>query len=104
MVDFIIFEKKAEGEREPWSYETVLTFCEEQKWCPLTVADELHFVVVKMRERDEEAKARLVEITPTITFILQDDPSLDEFITLETYQRKEEKVAEPVLDDLKICE
>jgi hypothetical protein len=103
MVDFIIFEKKAEGEREPWSYETVLTFCEEQKWSPLTVADELLFVVVKMSEREEEAKARLVEITPTITFIVRDDPTTDEFLTLETYQRKE-KVAEPVLDDLKICE
>ena len=103
MVDFIIFEKKADGEREPWSYETVLTFCKEQEWSPLTVADELLFVVVKMTEREEEAKARLVEITPTITFIVSDEPTLDEFLTLETYQRKE-KVAEPVLDDLKICE
>ena len=103
MVDFVIFEKKADGEREPWSYETVLTFCKEQEWSPLTVADELLFVVVKMTEREEEAKARLVEITPTITFIVSDEPTLDEFLTLETYQRKE-KVAEPVLDDLKICE
>ena len=103
MVDFVIFEKKADGEREPWSYETVLTFCQEQEWSPLTVADELLFVVVKMTEREEEAKARLVEITPTITFIVSDEPTLDEFLTLETYQRKE-KVAEPVLDDLKICE
>lgn len=87
MVDYIIFEKKAEGERPPWTYETVLTFCEEQKMTPLTVADELLFVVVKLNERDEEAKARLVEITPTITFILTDDPSLDEFLELETLSR-----------------
>ena len=94
-----------EGEREPWSYATVLTFCEEQKWCPLTVIDELHFVVVKMREREEEEKARLVEITPTITFILRDDPSTNDFLTLETYNtRREEKASEPILDDLKICE
>jgi hypothetical protein len=103
MVDFVIFEKKADGEREPWSYETVLTFCKEQEWSPLTVADELLFVVVKMTEREEEAKARLVEITPTITFIVRDEPTLDEFLTLETYKRKEPK-SEPVLDDLKICE
>jgi len=103
MVDFVVFEKKADGERDPWSYETVLTFCKEQEWTPLTVADELHFVVVKMTEREEEAKARLVEITPTITFVVSDDPSLDEFLTLETYQHKE-KVADPVLDDLKVCE
>jgi hypothetical protein len=103
MVDFVIFEKKAEGEREPWSYETVLTFCKEQEWTPLTIADELLFVVVKMNEREEEAKARLVEITPTITFIVKDDPTTDEFLTLETYQRPEKK-QEPVLDDLKICE
>jgi hypothetical protein len=87
MVDYIIFEKKAEGERPPWTYETVLTFCEEQKMTPLTVADELLFVVVKLNEREEEAKARLVEITPTITFILTDDPSLDEFLELETLSR-----------------
>lgn len=103
MVDFVIFEKKADGERPPWSYETVLTFCKEQEWTPITVADELLFVVVKMTEREEEAKARLVEITPTITFIVSDEPTLDEFLTLETYQRKEPK-SEPVLDDLKICE
>ena len=106
MVDFIIFEKKSEGERPPWSYETVLTFCEEQKWDHLTVSDELLFVVVKMREREEEAKARLVEITPTITFILTDDPSLDEFLQLETYNNRREvqTPSEPVLDDLKVCE
>ena len=87
MVDYIIFEKKAEGERPPWTYETVLTFCEEQKMTPLTVADELLFVVVQLNEREEEAKARLVEITPTITFILKDDPSLDEFLEPETLRR-----------------
>jgi len=103
MVDYVIFEKKAEGEREPWSYETVLTFCKEQEWTPLTVSDEIQFVVVKMSEREEDKLARLVEITPTITFIVRDDPSTDEFLTLETYKRPE-NVREPVLDDLKICE
>jgi hypothetical protein len=102
MVDYIIFEKKAEGEREPWSYETVLTFCEEQKMSPITVVEELQFVVVKLREREEEAKARLVEITPTITFILTDEPSLDEFLTLETYDVR--NITPPEKDDLKVSE
>jgi hypothetical protein len=84
MVDYVIFEKKQEGERPPWTYETVLTFCEEQKWCPLHVADELLFVVVQLNKREEDEKARLVEITPTITFILKDDPALDDFLELET--------------------
>ena len=84
MVDYIIFEKKAEGERPPWTYETVLTFCEEEKYNPIKITDEHDFIVLQLTDGGKEAeRMRMLEVTPTITFLLRDDPSLDSFLRPE---------------------
>lgn len=100
MVDYIIFEKKADGDHLPWSYDTVLTFCEEEKYNPIKITDEYEFIVVQMTDVAEAERIRLLEITPTITFLLRDDPSLDEFLRpeFETILQKN------ALKDLKISD
>jgi hypothetical protein len=85
MVDYILFEKKSEGDREPWNKENVVRFCEEQKYDPIMIEEEYPFIVVTLREPKEEGTFRLVEITPSVTFLIQDDPSLDTFLEKETF-------------------
>jgi hypothetical protein len=109
MVDYILFEKKAEGERPAWTYETVLTFCEEEKYSPIKITEEHEFIVLQMTTDTAEAeRIRMLEVTPTITFLIRDDPSLDSFLRpeYETLLTKNDK--EPlknlVIEDLKICE
>ena len=86
MIDFILFEKKAEGENPVWDKERATWFCKEQEMTVLEVTEELEFIVVKTGESTDGQKFRLLEVTPTITFLLKDDPSLDEFMELETAQ------------------
>ena len=108
MVDYIIFEKKAEGERPPWTYETVLSFCEEEKYEPVKITDEHEFIVLQLTDGGKETeRMRMLEVTPTITFLLRDDPSLDSFLRPEyetLLTKNEENPQNIVLNDLKICE
>ena len=77
-MNYIVFNKNE------WTESLIEKFCEEQKMEPLGIVEELLFFVVKITEPEEQQKFRLLEVTPTITFILKDDPSLDEFMELET--------------------
>ena len=101
MVDYILFEKKADGDRPAWTYDTVMTFCEEEKYNPIKVTEEFEFIVAQMTDVAEAERIRMLEVTPTITFLLRDDPSLDEFLRPEFETILKKKVT---FDDLKICE
>jgi hypothetical protein len=83
MANYILFEKKSENERPPWDMDTVKNFCQEQEIDYKGIVEESIFFVVKVADHDEEQKFRLLELTPTITFLLKDDPSLDEFMEAE---------------------
>ena len=82
-MNYILFEKKSDNERPIWTQELVSEFCEEQKIEPLGIVEESQFFVVKTSTHEDEQKFRLLEVTPTITFLLRDDPSLDEFMEAE---------------------
>lgn len=84
-IDFILFEKKSENERPVWNDDLVKTFCEEQKFDYQDIKEETLFYVVRLasESEDPDQKYRLLEITPTISFILKDDPTLDEFLEID---------------------
>ena len=84
-IDFILFEKnKQDNNKEEWTKEKIENFLEEQKFEYNEIFTEDLFFVVKLKtEEKEDKKYRLLEVTPTISFILQDDPSLDEFLEID---------------------
>jgi len=102
MIDYVIFEKKEENERPPWTIESVKEFCQSQKIETLLITEELQFIVVKVCENPEEGTLyRLLEVTETISFLIRDDPSLNEFLefavptstpTIENLTLEEQKV------------
>jgi len=85
MIDYAIFEKRADEHLPAWSLERVKDFCEEQKWNVASYEDSAVFVVAKMNTASDdcETKHRLLELTPTVSFLIRDDPSLDEFLEPE---------------------
>jgi len=97
MIDYIIFEKKSDGDNQVWDKERAVTFCKEQEVDILEVTEEIQFIVIKTGEPEPNQVTRLVEITPTITFLLKNDPSLDEFMELETHQTATRKL-EPLVE------
>ena len=86
MICFVIFEKKAENDRPVWTLELVKQFCEEQNYTVYAYSEELGFIVAKLLEEElpEHTKYRLLELTKTITFIIKDDPSLDDILVPDT--------------------
>jgi hypothetical protein len=92
MIDYIIFEKKSEGENPVWDKDRAVTFCKEQEVDIIEVTEEIQFIVIKTGEPQPNQITRLVEITPTITFLLKNDPSLDEFLELETIHTAKQKL------------
>jgi hypothetical protein len=72
------------------------------------MTEEHEFIVLQMTDGVKEAeRVRLLEITPTITFLMRDDPTLDSFMKpeYETLLTKEDdKLQNLILNDLKICE
>lgn len=82
MIDYAVFEKKPEGERPAWTLDSVKEFCEEQKYDVVSYEDSPVFVVAKLTKEteDTERKYRHIELTETVSFIIRDDPSLDEFL------------------------
>jgi hypothetical protein len=79
-MNFILFEKTASDQ---WSIDTVKDFCNNQELTPISITEEtaggLDFISVKLEETLKGESYRLVEITNTISFIMRDDPSLDDF-------------------------
>ena len=84
MIEYILFEKKSEGENPVWDKDRAIWFCKEQEVKIVDVVEESGFIVVKTGDAEEDQKYRLLEVTPTITFLFKDDPSLDEFMEVET--------------------
>lgn len=84
-IDYILFEKKSENDRPVWNSDLVKEFCEDQKYDYQEIKDETLFVVVRLVPIDEnpDNRYRMLEITKTITFIMKDDPSLDDLMHLE---------------------
>jgi hypothetical protein len=91
MIDYILFEKKSENDRPVWNDDLVKSFCEEQKFDYQDIREETLFYVVRIapETEDPDQHYRLLEITPTISFILKDDPSLNEFMELDAPTRIE---------------
>lgn len=85
MIDYAIFEKRADEHLPVWVVERVKDFCEEQKWEVESYEDSAQFIVAKMKTAtdDCEKKYRHLELTPTVSFLIRDDPSLDEFLEPE---------------------
>lgn len=90
MIDFVLFEKKPEGDRPAWTLELAKDFCEDQKYDVVSYEDSTLFVVAKLTTAtaDGEKDYRLVEITPTLTFLVEEDPSLNEFLEPEIQTTK----------------
>jgi hypothetical protein len=96
-IDFILFEKKKQDNNKEWTEETIKNFLEEQKFEYNEIFTEDLFFVVKLKiEEKEDVKYRLLEVTPTISFILQDDPSLDEFLEIDVPKKKLSPIKEDV--------
>jgi hypothetical protein len=85
MIDYIVFEKKADEHLPAWSLDLVKDFCEDQKHEVASYEDSAVFIVAKLVSAtdDCEKKYRHLELTPTVSFLIQDDPSLDEFLQPE---------------------
>jgi len=79
-MNFILFEKTA---TDQWTIDKAREFCSNQEITPISITEEtiggFDFISVKLEETREDQSYRLVEITNTISFIMKDDPSLDEF-------------------------
>lgn len=86
----MLFEKKIEKDRPVWTMESVKNFCEDQKYDVVSYEDSTFFVVVKLTDSTDKKTYRLVEITPTLTFLIEDEPSLDEFLEKEPQEVKED--------------
>jgi hypothetical protein len=95
MIEYILFEKKSEGDNPVWDKELAVSFCKElckeQEVAIVDVVEEQEFIIVKTGEPEEGQSFRLLEVTPTITFIFRDDPSLDEFMEVETVKNATQK-------------
>ena len=84
MVDYIIFEKNKIENDILWNEAKVLKFCNEQKLLVEDLIDETLFFVVRLVDAKKETVSyRMLEVSKSITFIIADDPSLDEFLELD---------------------
>lgn len=99
MIDYIIFEKKPDGDRPAWTLDLAKEFCEEQKHDVVSYEDSVLFIVAKLASatEDGEKNYRHLELTSTLSFLIQDDPSLDDFLEPEiprdhpmTFARREQ--------------
>ena len=90
-IEYIVFEKKSENDKPAWNVELVQQFCEDNKFDYIDIKDELLFCVARLTTdlnlttdpTNPDSRYRLVELTPTISLVLKDDPSLDELFELE---------------------
>jgi hypothetical protein len=107
MIDYVLFEKKPEEDRPAWTLDLVKEFCEDQKYDVASFEDSPVFIVAKMTtaSEDTDKKYRHLELTATVSFILRDDPSLDEFLEPEipkhhpmTFCREEKATIEEIGD------
>jgi hypothetical protein len=83
MIDYILFETKTKNE---WTVEKARQYVLEQEVPVISIVEEKGIIIVQTGERNEDDKMRLIEITPDISFLVKDDPSLDEFTEVETVE------------------
>jgi hypothetical protein len=83
MIDYILFEKTSKNE---WTIEKARGFVLEQEVPIISIVEEKGIIIVQTGERKEDDKMRLIEITPDISFLVKDDPALDEFTEVETLE------------------
>ena len=81
MIDYILFEKTPDNK---WTVETAKGFVLEQELNVIRVTEEHNIIIVQTGERTDDENMRLIEISPDISFLVKDDPSLDEFCELGT--------------------
>lgn len=97
MAEYILFEKRSENDCPEWNVDTVKTFCENHELSPISITDESIFIVVKLVEHKEEDTHRLLQVTDTISFLLPNDPTTDEFLE-EDYPVSPVLKREPTVD------
>jgi hypothetical protein len=95
MIDYILFDTSV---NDKWTKETVRGFVLEQELPILSVVEEYGIIIVQTGERKDDDKMRLIEITPEISFLCKDDPSLDEICEVETSKNAPRKL-QPLPED-----
>jgi len=88
MIDYVLFEKKAESDHPAWTLERAKDFCEDQKYDVVDYEDSTLFIVAKLTTAQGEKNYRLIEVTPTLTFLVEEEPALDDFLEPEIQTTK----------------
>ena len=88
VIDYILFEKKAENDKHIiWTADEIKSFCKDQEIEYEDIKEETLFYVVIIKQESNDINTnqhyRLLQVTETVSFILKDDPSLDEITELE---------------------
>ena len=90
---FIIFMKNLDHDKEVWNKSSVINFLLQQKLEYFDITEEvLCFVVRTIKIDNPDDYYRLVELTPTISIIVRDDPSLDGFLEIENNDETKEDI------------
>ena len=89
MIDYILFETTSDNK---WTIEKAKAFVLEQELEVICVTEEKNIIIVQTGERHEDEKMRLLSISHDISFLVKDDPSLDEFTELETAENATKKL------------
>ena len=85
--------KNLDHDKEVWSKTSVINFLLQQKLEYFDCIEEnLCFVVRLIKEDNPDDYYRFLQITPTICFIIIDDPSLDEFLELDIGDETKEDI------------
>ena len=85
--------KKMDHDKEVWDKLSIINFLLQQKIEYFDIVDEnLCFVVRLIKLDNPNQNYRFVELTPTISIIIIDEPSLDEFLELDVNDEKIEKI------------
>ena len=85
--------KKMDHDKEVWDKLSIINFLLQQKIEYFDIVDEnLCFVVRLIKLDNPNQNYRFVELTPTISIIIIDEPSLDEFLELENNDETKEDI------------
>jgi len=94
MTTYIIFEKDLKDEKDVWTVDKVKEFCSSQEISVIDIKDDLLQITAKLNEPVADTTYRYVPITDTISFVVEDDPALDDFIGSYPVKSSVEQVEE----------